>query len=82
MSDFPYPTSLKIANIRPTFANSKAYPLPRLVPALQRFPEDVVTNLEGGNTFAARPVAFNGSGRQANSHHRGQPRDLRPSRGY
>ena len=46
MSDFPYPTSLKIANIRPTFANSKAYPLPQLLPVLQRFPEDVVTNIE------------------------------------
>ena len=46
MPDYPYPTSLKIANIRPTFANSKAYPLPQLLPVLQRFPEDVVTNIE------------------------------------
>ena len=46
MSDFLYPTSLEISNIRPTFANAKAYPLPQLLPVLQRFPEDVVANVE------------------------------------
>ncbi|MEC7907511.1 MAG: lactate racemase domain-containing protein [Verrucomicrobiota bacterium] len=46
MPDFPYPTSLDIENIRPTFANSKPYPLPNLIPVLQRFPEDVVEDVE------------------------------------
>jgi hypothetical protein len=46
MPKLPYPTSLNIDNIRPTFANSKPYPFPKLVPVLQRFPEDVVEDVE------------------------------------
>lgn len=46
MPKFHYPTSLEVDNIRPTFAQSKAYPLPKLMPVLQRFPEDAVDNVE------------------------------------